>query len=250
MKNALTMILTMFAVGVVLGEPSRNHVALQKAAEWAVTNSNIELLRALLQAGVQIDEPVDNMGWTMLHFAAIHNQPRVVRFLLDNGAETDVRGKYGDRPIDLAFNQGQTNVCQLLEKPARNEELVCDIPESVLLEIISPGEEDDAMPPFVSLNGTNAPAAMIEWLRGYLSDVRPASQAKLIEDPQTKLAYVEDKETRELGRLFDIVIKKTTDGYDWSVRSFTGSVAGWGQSGKLIKRYGCWFKIEVHGWQS
>lgn len=239
-------------VSVSQAEPSDNHIALKKAAEWAVLYSNIELLRALLQAGVQIDEPVvdNDMDWTMLHYAALHNKPRVAQFLLDNGALPDIRCKGGDRPIDFAFENGCTNVCLLLAMPesAQNERLICDIPESVLEEVLQ--LEFSEEPTFVSLNGTNAPAAIVEWLGRYWKDVRPSSRADLTEDTGIMTGHIQDKVTKDAGRLFDIVIKKTADGYDWALRSYHGPLAGWGQSGNLIRKYGYWLRVEAGGWSS
>jgi hypothetical protein len=250
MKNALALIMISLLVSVNLAEPSENHIALKKAAGWAVLNSNVELLRALLQAGAQIDEPVDDidMDWSMLHYAVIHNKPRVVQFLLDNGAMLDIRSKGGDRPIDMAFEESCTNLCRLLEKPTQKEELIGDIPEAVLDEVLQLQYSEE--PTFVSFNGTNAPAVMVEWLGRSLKDVRPASQAELTKGTEGKTGHIQDKEKHDSGRRLDIEIKKTADGYDWSVRSCHGPLAAWGQSGKLIKKYGYWLKIVEDGWQS
>lgn len=252
MKNALAFIIISLLVSVSLAEPSDNHKALKGAAEWAILNSNVELLRALLQAGVQIDEPVDDTDfeWTMLHLAALHNRPRVVQFLLDNGALLDIRCKGGNRPIDMAFDNGCTNVCLLIAKPesGQDERLIGDIPEAVLDEILR--LEDSEEPTFVSLNGTNAPAVLAEWLGRYWEDVRPTSQAELTEGSEGKTGHIQDKKTKEAGRLFDIVLKRTAEGYDWAVRSYHGPLAAWGQSGKLIKRYGYWLRTGGQGWES
>lgn len=252
MKNALALILISLFVSVSLAEPSDNHTALKGAAEWAVYYSNVELLRALLQAGVQIDEPVVDTDpeWTMLHLAALHNKPRVVQFLLDNGALPDIRNKGGDRPIDLAFDNGYTNVCLLLAmpEPAQKERLICDIPESVLEAVLQLEYSEE--PTFVSLNGTNAPAVMVEWLGRYWKDVRPSSRAELTEDTGIMTGHIQDKVTKDAGRLFDIVIKKTDGGYDWALRSYHGPLAGWGQSGNLIRKYGYWLRVEADGWSS
>jgi len=251
MKNTLFLIMISLLVSVSLAEPSDNHNALKGAAEWAVLNSNVELLRALLQAGVQIDEPVESndiVDWTMLHYAALHNKPRVVQFLLDNGASLNIRSKGGDRPIDMAFDQSCTNVCRLLEKPTEKEELIGDIPEAVLDEVLR--LEYSKEPTFVSFNGTNASVVLVEWLGRYWKDIRPASQAELTEETEGKTGHIQDKGTHDSGRLFDIVIKKAGDGYDWAVRSYHGPLAAWGQSGKMIKRYGYWLRTEVRGWES
>jgi hypothetical protein len=250
MKNALALIMISLLVSVSHAEPSNNHISLKGAAEWAVLNSNVELLRALLQAGVQIDEPVvdGDINWTMLHCAVLHNKPRVVQFLLDNGATLDIRSKGGDRPIDMAFDESCTNVCRLLEKPTEKEELIGDIPEAVLEEILRLKYSEE--PTFVSFNGTNAPAVLVEWLVRSWKDVRPTSQAELTEGTEGKTGHIQDKETHDSGRRFDIEIKKTADGYDWAVTSYHGPLSAWGQSGKLIKKYGYWLRVEVRGWQS
>lgn len=239
-----------FLVTTSHAEPSYNHIALKETAYWAVVNSNVELLRALLQAGVQIDEPVDDadMDWTLLHCAAVHNKPGVVQFLLDNGASLDIRSAGGDRPIDMAFDKGCTNVCRLLEKPIENEKLIGDIPEAVLDEILRLDYSEE--PTFLSLNGTNAPADVVRWIGRYWKDIRPASQAELTEGTKGKTGHIQDKETQEPGRVFSIVIEKTADGYDWAVRSYHGPLGGWTIFGKLFKRYGYWLRTELRGGES
>jgi len=249
MKSLITIIAALLVSLIASAEPSDNHVALQKTASWAVAQPNVELLRALLQAGVQIDEPVEpDMGLTLLHLAAMYNRPMALQFLLDNGALKQMRAETGDRPIDLAFSEGQTNVCQLLAKQAEKERMVGEFPKAVLDEILR--FEYSEEPTFVSINGTNAPPVIAKWLGRIWKDVRPASQAELSKGTQKKTGHIQDIETKEPGRRFDIMIKKTKDGYDWTVRSYHGPLAGYGQSGKLIKRYGYWIRTGVEGWDS
>ena len=250
MNYVIKVLAALLFTGSILAEPSDTHIDLRETASWAVRNSNVELLRALLQAGVQIDEPVDDEenGYTLLHLAAIYNKPRIAQFLFDNGAWREVRDKSGARPIDIAFQGGYTNVCQILEKPSEKEEMVGDFPEEVLRQVLR--LEVSKEPTFVTFNGTNAPAVFVEWVGRSWKDVRPASQSELSEGTEKETGHIQDRKTKEPGRDIYISIKKTEDGYEWAVTSYHGPLAAHQVSGKMIKRYGYWIRTEVKGWQA
>ena len=154
----------------------------------------------------------------------------------------------GGEPIDLAFRAGHTNVCQILAKPAEKERMVGDVPEAVLNEIMRIEYSEE--PTFVSLNKNNAPAVFGEWLGRLWKDVRPASQSELSKGSEKQAGHFQDKQTKEAGRRVDIEIKRTKEGYEWAISSSHGPIAGYGESGKLVKRYGCWLRTDVKGWES
>jgi cell wall assembly regulator SMI1 len=78
--------------------------------------SDLELLRALLEAGADINH-VDTLisnGNTPLHFAAAAGQIDAVKLLLAHGARPNAKNDKGQRPVDLASNKGHTEVASVL----------------------------------------------------------------------------------------------------------------------------------------
>ena len=67
-----------------------------------------ESLKVLLeQAGIDIDRP-NNRGRTPLHLAALWNgNPAIVRFLLEQGADEDVRDRFDATPLNLLERNGE-----------------------------------------------------------------------------------------------------------------------------------------------
>jgi len=259
MKKWLTITVLLMAMIPATAEPSLEHLRLSEAAEFAVERENVELLRALLQAGVQINEPVNTFvseNRTLLHCAVMLNTPRSVQFLLDNGANLslDARDKNGQRPIDYALEKENTTMCQLLTKPDNKDESyweICGFPIEVLEEVINPWAylrgNMAREPLFVSFNGTNAPTEFIEWFGKYFPDLRPYTQAELSEEERDengrliKTGHIRDKDTKEKGYIFSIRIEKINDGYEHAKSMYGGPLnANPGGSGKLIRKYGYW----------
>ncbi len=69
---------------------------------------NVPMLSLLLTKGLDVNLQ-DEGGFSLLHWAAMHGEQAMVRFLLEAGADTALRTSEGDTPIDLAraFNREQ-----------------------------------------------------------------------------------------------------------------------------------------------
>jgi ankyrin repeat protein len=86
-----------------------------RADEWgdnalmhAVANGNVEMSRALLDAGANPDLPA--RGFTPLGMAALQGEDRIVRLLLDAGADIDRKSGDGNTPIIAATLMHHTAV--------------------------------------------------------------------------------------------------------------------------------------------
>jgi len=61
-------------------------------------DDDIEIVRLLIKAGADIDFQ-DSNGSTALHSAVMFERSYLVKALLDNGANTEIRDKYNETPI-------------------------------------------------------------------------------------------------------------------------------------------------------
>jgi len=58
----------------------------------------------LLELGVNLDEPIGSLGWTLLHTAASGDNETVARKLLEYGASVNTKTFNGETPLDLLYN--------------------------------------------------------------------------------------------------------------------------------------------------
>ena len=219
----------------------------------------------------------------------------MIQFLLDNGADRDKRNQFGERPIDIVYKRDhsfncparakKTNTnakritntrpnnktpqchgscgidarCKILAKPEGAEKMIAGFPEEMLEELFKWTEFRDSRadePLFgVTLNGVEAPSELMEWLKQYYPDIRPATQAEYptstTKDGRVyQSGAVYDKDTKEHGSWLRINFTKTQDGYEWAITYYAGMEAASGTTGTLIKKYGYWMRSENGFWVS
>ena len=92
-----------------------------KPAEWkeatggnwdAATRGNTILIKQLLADGMDVDV-TDEEGLTALYRAAHNDQKETVSLLLRNGANVNIRDKFGNTPLDVTLND---NIADLLRQ--------------------------------------------------------------------------------------------------------------------------------------
>ena len=84
----------------------------ENALMHAVSNGNVEMTRALLEAGA--DPDLKGRGFTPLGKAALQGDVRIVRLLLKAGADVDRKSSDGNTPIIAATLMHRTEVVRQL----------------------------------------------------------------------------------------------------------------------------------------
>jgi len=97
--------------GAALGSSSQSANFITAASE-----GDLEEIRALLSFGNIDVNQGDYDSRTALHLAAGEGQYAVVKLLCEAGADTNVKDRWGNRPLDDARNSGNDECVQLLEK--------------------------------------------------------------------------------------------------------------------------------------
>jgi ankyrin repeat protein len=72
----------------------------------AIIVKEFDLVRLLVEGGAEIDAPEPRQGDTPLHSALIQGRDDIAQYLLDRGANPDLRNKLGISPRQIqAFNR-------------------------------------------------------------------------------------------------------------------------------------------------
>jgi len=85
---------------------------------FAARDGEFDLVRSMLDAGVDVNEPAENQ-WTPLHYAAEAGHVFVVELLLKRGADVEARTAEGYTPLDVAAVYEQSSVAELLRRHGR-----------------------------------------------------------------------------------------------------------------------------------
>ncbi|WP_338406633.1 ankyrin repeat domain-containing protein [Wolbachia endosymbiont (group A) of Longitarsus flavicornis] len=66
----------------------------------AVLENNLSKVEDLVSQGTSL-ETKDSYGWTLLHFASIHNYSDMVEYLINKGVDINAKDQYGKTPLHL-----------------------------------------------------------------------------------------------------------------------------------------------------
>ena len=86
---------------------------------YCALNSGIDEIDLLVSCGAEVNAKGD-MGFTPLHYAAMRGRLKVVEKLLALGADASLRNEWGDTASTTAENVGHTEVARLLSKAKKN----------------------------------------------------------------------------------------------------------------------------------
>ena len=70
---------------------------------WAIKHGNLPAVRALLGFGVDVNEITDTKEFRALHYAAIKPYPKVVKALIEAGADVNTQACEGETALGMAF---------------------------------------------------------------------------------------------------------------------------------------------------
>jgi len=115
----------------------RDNADYERSIYWAARSGNLEQIKKLVAAGVDLDKPENELNNAPILLAANNKQWAVVTYLLDQGAEADPVSVFsGVTPLRQAVLHGPTElVGRLLEQganPIRAQEVGCGQGESIM----------------------------------------------------------------------------------------------------------------------
>jgi truncated hemoglobin YjbI len=91
-----------------------DHTPLYCVANECASETGPDVVRALVQAGADVNACGGVTGATALHMAARRGHVEIARALLDSGAAVNARDRKGDTPLQRALNCRKSGVSQLL----------------------------------------------------------------------------------------------------------------------------------------
>lgn len=103
-----------------LDETDRRGFAL---LHYAIQSSSLEMVRALLEAGAEVNVKDATSGWTPLMMASGGGELEIAKVLLMNGADVDVKEFRGYTALHLAFINGDEKMIAALRLAQPDESL-------------------------------------------------------------------------------------------------------------------------------
>ena len=209
-------------------ESSGDHKHLCEAAQLAVFSGDLDLLKALLHAKLEINGPIDaGNGDTLLHLAVWAGKPDLVRHLIQQGANPLLRNKDGEQPVHKLTWERDVQVApliQALERPLTgfDKATLAGVPVPVWREILGPAVavpdpleplrqlegEPKRMIPFIEFNGADPPKDLEPALSSRYPGWKPASaaRAKPQASNETFVSSYWDKEGKQPGERVQITL--------------------------------------------
>ena len=117
-SNNINTIDTLLDKGVDVNEEWMFGVtALYEAAR---VDASIETVRFLLEKGANVNKGMSN-GWKPIHLAVNNGNARMVKLLLDNGADVTVRNPDDQTPLKIAEKKGYSVIARMLREAEEKE---------------------------------------------------------------------------------------------------------------------------------
>ena len=79
----------------------------------AAKKCHVKVVKVLIDHGADV-HTADDFGWTPLHSAASSGHKKLVKLLLDKGSDPNKRTKDGSSPLHIAARHGRKGIAQLL----------------------------------------------------------------------------------------------------------------------------------------
>jgi len=87
---------------------------------YAVYNGNVELSKIIFEPFLKKKGDINaltscnNDNWALLHYAVHYGNLDMVSFLIDKGANVEIKSKEGKTPLHLAVEEAKQNIINLL----------------------------------------------------------------------------------------------------------------------------------------
>ena len=120
--GCLEVVTLLLRLGVDPNLKGRGRTPLYCVANQCASKSGPEVVRALMQAGADVNAGSGVMRATALHAAVRRGHVAIARVLLDCGAAVDARTSKGDTPLQRAVNCRKNEVAQLLRERGAREQ--------------------------------------------------------------------------------------------------------------------------------
>lgn len=93
---------------------------LNSALHMASANNNIEIVKLLLEAGIDLNLQ-NSSGNSALHWAAMNNNVTVVKMLIDKKANSKLKNNMNKTATEEAYERGNTEIADFLVEVEVNE---------------------------------------------------------------------------------------------------------------------------------
>ncbi|RUM57035.1 MAG: hypothetical protein DSY60_05675 [Persephonella sp.] len=90
----------------------------------AVKHNNVSKVVNLVSEGLDVNVRDEKNGWTALHYAVYYGYYKTAKYLLENGALTEVRNKDGETPLHIAVKKGNIKLVKLLLEYGAETEVI------------------------------------------------------------------------------------------------------------------------------
>jgi len=94
----------------------RRHIRINQELFDAVSEKSLKGVQAALAAGAKIlSQDKESDGRTPLHRACLENSPEIVEFLLQSGADPNIKGEHCDEPLLEIVIESEDNVFEIVK---------------------------------------------------------------------------------------------------------------------------------------
>ena len=99
-----------------LGVPLNNNYSGQTILHVGVKTKDVDIVKILLEWGMEPNIIAKVNGWTPAHTAAYINSPEMIDLLVEHGANLDIKNYKGKTPLQLAYDNMYVEVTRALLK--------------------------------------------------------------------------------------------------------------------------------------
>ena len=127
-----------------------------KSLEEAVVEGDLEVVRAYIEAGSDLNRPVAENGSTALVMAVTFDHPEISLLLIESGADLEVKNDDGSTVLHAAAFYGRLEIVQALLDKGVNTSARTNDGSTALSSVMMPF--DELMPFYKLIEGALAPA--------------------------------------------------------------------------------------------